>query len=57
MTHPCYAVLEVGLTGPDEPVPADQVPFWAVFEHESGDVRRVPGFWDGGRPLPGTFRP
>ena len=47
MTHPCYAVLEVVLAGPDEPVPADRVPFWTAFEHESGEVKRVPGFWDG----------
>lgn len=57
MMHPCYAVLEVVLTGPDEPLPADRVPFWATFEHESGDQKKVPGFWDGGSRYLARFAP
>jgi hypothetical protein len=57
MTHPCFRVFEIVLTGPDEPLPSDRVPFRAVFEHEGGEVTRVPGFWDGGNRYRARFAP
>lgn len=57
MMHPTYAMLEIALRGPDEPIPADRAPFWADFKHESGAAKRVPGFWDGGNRYLARFAP
>lgn len=42
-----FSVVELALTGPATPIPADTTPLVTRFAHESGHVVRVPGFWDG----------
>ncbi|WP_159618379.1 DUF4038 domain-containing protein [Ruania rhizosphaerae] len=54
---------EIELTGPEQPIRADRVPFQATFTHEGGRSMTVLGFWDGERrylariapPLTGTW--
>ncbi|WP_210480106.1 DUF4038 domain-containing protein [Naasia sp. SYSU D00948] len=48
MLHPCFEVIELVLSGPAEPIPADRTPLTVEFAHDSGRSWQVPGFWDGG---------
>lgn len=47
MKHPLFSVVELGFVGPAAPIPADRLPLAVAFEHESGAIVNVAGFWDG----------
>lgn len=50
------SMIELSLTGPAEPIPADRTPLVVRFTHAQAVVE-VPGFWDGDDRYPVRFSP